>query len=262
MTAIIVTLLLIVIGGFIAFAIYLQMKEQARIERLRKVALLNNQLRQVRRYLDELPAQYQPKDMRLWLYSRIISICDELLKLQPDEPLSRRRRFLYEEMTQFQESKEKRRAKPVVDEVQIMELKRLFESFHTFLQSEKSNKHIPEDSFARFDELVHWYKYKVTADHHAFSARQYFLTHKMDNAISEYTQAINHLKAIEENPEAAAMIKQYQETIAEIEDDLALQQREAELEAEAQEDEQAEEELNDEWQKFMSGDDFQKKKHY
>ena len=67
MTAIIVTLLLLIIGGFIAFAIYLQLKEQARIERLRKAALLNNQLRQVRRYLDEMPAQYQPKDMRLWL---------------------------------------------------------------------------------------------------------------------------------------------------------------------------------------------------
>lgn len=262
MTAIIVTLLLLVIGGFIGFAIYLQLKEQARIERLRKVALLNNQLRQVRRYLDELPAQYQPKDMRIWLYSRLIAICDELLSLQADEPLSRRRRFLQEEMQQFQNSKEKRRAKPVVDEVQILELKRLFDSFNGYLQSAKSNKQIDDETFTRYDALLNWYRFKVNADHHAYQARQLFLTFKMDDAIAEYKLAIEQLKPVEESAEAAAMILQFQDTIKEIEEDLELQRREAELEAASKEDEAAEDELDDEWQKFMQDGDFQKKKHF
>jgi hypothetical protein len=262
MTAIIVTLLLLIIGGFIAFAIYLQLKEQARIERLRKAALLNNQLRQVRRYLDEMPAQYQPKDMRLWLYSRMIGLCDELLAIQADEPLSRRRRFLQEEMSQFQASKEKRRAKPVVDEIQIMELKRLFESFHGYLLSTKSNKQIDDESFARFDEMLHWFRYKVNADHHSYLARQFFLTQKMDDAISEYQEAINQLKPIEEKPEAAELINKFVETIQEIQDDMALQQREAELAAEEQGDNEAEEELDNEWQRFMEDGEFQRKKHF
>lgn len=262
MTAIIVTLLLVAIGGFIAFAIYLQLKERARVERLRKVALLNNQLRQVRRYLDELPAQYQPKDLRLWLYARLIQICDELLAVQPDEPLSRRRRFLHEEMQQFQNSKEKRRAKPVVDEIQIMELKRLFESFQGYLMTCKSNKQVDEESFQRYDELVHWYRYKVNADHHAYLARQFFLTHKMDEAISEYNEAIDQLKPVEEKPEAQELITKFQDIISEIEEDLALQQREAELEAESAEDAEAEGELDNEWQKFMENGEFQKKKHF
>lgn len=262
MTAIIVTLLLMVIGGFIAFAIYLQLKEQARVERLRKVALLNNQLRQVRRYLDELPAQYQPKDMRLWLYARMIAICDELLAVQPDEPLSRRRRFLQEEMQQFQNSKEKRRAKPVVDEIQIMELKRLFESFHGYLLTAKSSKQIDEDTFARYDELIHWFQYKINADHHSYLARQFFLTHKMEEAISEYHEAIAQLKSVEEKPEAAELIEKYLETIQEIQEDMELQQREAEMEAEAMEDSEAEDELDDEWQKFIQDGEFQRKKHF
>ncbi|MBJ7551334.1 hypothetical protein [Marinomonas ostreistagni] len=262
MTAIIVTLLLLIIGGFIAFAIFLQLREQARIERLRKAALLNNQLRQVRRYLDEMPAQYQPKDMRIWLYSRMIGLCDELLAIQADEQLSRRRRFLQDEMTQFQSSKEKRRAKPVVDEIQIMELKRLFESFHGYLQSTKSNKQISEEAFARFDEMLHWFRYKVNADHHAYLARQFFLTHKMDDAINEYKEAINQLKPIEEKTEAAELINKFTETIQEIEDDMALQQREAELEAESKGDNEAEEALDDEWQKFIDDGEFQRKKHF
>lgn len=262
MTAIIITLLLMVIGGFIAFAIFLQLKEQARIERLRKAALLNNQLRQVRRYLDEMPAQYQPKELRLWLYQRLIGICDELLAVQPDEPLTRRRRFLQDEMVQLQSSKEKRRAKPVVDEIQIMELKRLFESFHAYLLSAKSNKQIDEASFAHFDELINWYRYKVNADHHYYLARQFFLTHKLDDAISEYNEAINQLRPIEEKTEAAELINKYQDAIQEINDDLELQQREAELAAEQAEDAEAEDELDDEWQKFMEEGEFQKKKHF
>lgn len=262
MTAIIVTLLLLVIGGFIAFAIVLQMKEQARLERLRKVAHLSNQMRQIRRYLDELPAQYQPKDMRLWLFARLIATCDELLGLQKDEHLSRRRNFLYEEMQQFQSSKEKRRAKPVIDEVQIIELKRLFESFIGYLTSAKSQKQIDEEMFMRFDGLLHWYKFKVNADHHSYLARQFFLTHKMEDAIGEYREAINVLKPIFENPEAAAMIEKYEETIKEIEDDIELQQREAEFEEANKEDEDAEGELDDEWQKFMEDGEFKRKKHF
>ncbi|RDL43067.1 hypothetical protein DN730_16330 [Marinomonas piezotolerans] len=262
MTTVFVTLLLLVIGGFIAFAIYLQLKEQARIERLRKVALLNNQLRQERRFLDELPAQYQPKDMRLWLFSRILATCDELLAIQPDEPLARRRRFLQEEMVQFQSSKEKRRAKPVIDDVQILELKRLFDSFANYIHNAKTTKKIDQESAERYESLLMLYKYKVNADYHAYLARQSFLTHKMEEAVSEYQEAINQMRPIQEQPEAAEVIKKYEETIQEIEDDLELQRREAEMAAESQEDDEAEGELDDEWQKFMTDGEFQRKKHF
>lgn len=262
MTVIVVTLMLLVIGGFIAFAIVLQMKEQARIERLRKIAFLNNQMRQIRRYLDELPAQYQPKDMRLWLYSRLIATCDELLGIQPDEPLERRRKFLNEEMQQFQASKEKRRAKPVIDELQIVELRRLFDSFSIYLTTAKSHKQINEELFMRFDALIHWYKYKINSDHHAYLARQFFLTQKLTDAVHEYQEAIKQLLPIQENPEAASAIKGYEEVIKEIEDDMELQKREAELEEASKEDEAAEGELDDEWQKFISEGEFQPKKHF
>ncbi len=262
MTAVFVTLLLLVIGGFIAFAIYLQLKEQARIERLRKVALLNNQLRQERRFLDELPAQYQPKDMRLWLFSRLIATSDELLKIQPDDALSRRRRFLQEEMVQFQGSKEKRRAKPVIDDVQILELKRMFDSFASYIINCRSDKKIDPDSADRFESLLHLYKYKVNSDYHSYLARQFFLTHKMDEAIAEYREAIAQLQPIHEQTEAAEAITKYEEIIQEIEDDLALQKREAEAELANQEDSEAEEELEDEWQKFMDEGEFQRKKHF
>jgi hypothetical protein len=140
MTAIAITLMLIAIGGFIAFAIYLQLKEQARLERLRKSAALGNQTRQLRRYLDDLPPQYQPKDMRIWILRRLVSVYDELIDLQADDTLRRHRGFFVEELKQFEESKTKRKAKPINDELQISELRRLFDSFSAYLDFAKQNK--------------------------------------------------------------------------------------------------------------------------
>ena len=142
MTSVTITVLLLIIGGFIAFAIYLQLKEQARLEKMRKVVTLNNQLRQVTRYLDDIPSQYQPKDMRLWLFSRLISIYDQLLVLQPDPTLSRRRRNIEEEMTAFQANTQKRSAKPMNEELLNREVKSLDQWLKTSLltyQADQTN---------------------------------------------------------------------------------------------------------------------------
>ncbi|BDX03567.1 hypothetical protein MACH16_23150 [Marinomonas pontica] len=174
MTAVTITVLLLVIGGFIAFAIFLQLKEQARLEKLRKVATLNNQLRQVRRYLDEMPPQYQPKDMKLWLFSRMIAIYDQLLVLQPDITLTRRREHLLEEMAEFQESKQKRRAKPMNDELMIIEIRRLFESFKSFLIASQKEKTIDPDVVHRYSKLLNP-EFKSEVRHFHFKQLSTFL---------------------------------------------------------------------------------------
>ncbi|MBJ7536688.1 hypothetical protein [Marinomonas transparens] len=260
MTAITITVLLLVIGGFIAFAIVLQMKEQARLEKLRKIARLNNQLRQIRRYLDDLPPQYQPKDMRLWLFSRMIAVYDEILVVQPDGTLNRRRNNLAEEMTTFQTDKKKRRTKPINDEVLVMELKRLFESFKLFIAQSKKEKTLDGDTAFRYTNMMEFYSHKIHVDFHAYLARHAFLSGNMTTAIEMYKEAIAQIEPIQEFPEAQPLIEQYNETISEIESDMALQ--EAEENIMASEDGEDEEELDDEWDKFIDNSTFQKKERF
>lgn len=262
MSVVAITVLLLVIGGFVAFAIIVQLKEQARLEKLRKIASYNNQLRQVRRYLDDLPPQYQPKDMRLWLYSRMVSIYNELLVLQPDDTLIRRRNHVSEEMSEFQASKEKRRARPINDELYIIELKRLFESFSIFLEHSKKEKTLDSDTAFRYKNLLSFYQHKVNSDYHAYLARQSFLTGKLDAAIESYKEALHQLEAIEGSPEAKAAILQYNEIIQEIESDIALQETENQLTEEDIEEQSREDELDDEWNKFIEENTFQKKKNF
>jgi tetratricopeptide (TPR) repeat protein len=260
MTAVTITVLLFVIGGFIAFAIFLQLKEQARLEKLRKVAMLNNQLRQVRRYLDEMPPQYQPKDMRLWLFSRMIAIYDQLLELQPDATLTRRRGHLAEEMSEFQASKQKRRAKPINDELLILEVKRLFESFKSFLVLSQKEKFINSDVVHRYGKLLNFYHYKVNADYHSYLARKAFLSGQMETAVDMYKEALSQLAPIKESIEAQPIILKIKDLLQEIEEDLALQKAEEEM-SKGMESE-GEEELDDEWNKFIEDSTFQTKKRF
>lgn len=260
MTAVTITVLLLVIGGFIAFAIFLQLKEQARLEKLRKVATLNNQLRQVRRYLDEMPPQYQPKDMKLWLFSRMIAIYDQLLVLQPDITLTRRREHLLEEMAEFQESKQKRRAKPMNDELMILEIRRLFESFKSFLIASQKEKTIDPDVVHRYSKLLNFYHYKINADYHSYLARKAFLSGQMETAVEMYKEALSQLTPVKESIEAQSTILKLKDLLQEIEDDLALQKAEEEISRSM--DSQEEGELDDEWSKFIEGSTFQTKKRF
>lgn len=260
MTAVTITVLLLVIGGFIAFAIFLQLKEQARLEKLRKVATLNNQLRQVRRYLDEMPPQYQPKDMKLWLFSRMIAIYDQLLVLQPDITLTRRREHLLEEMAEFQESKQKRRAKPMNDELMIIEIRRLFESFKSFLIASQKEKTIDPDVVHRYSKLLNFYHYKINADYHSYLARKAFLSGQMETAVEMYKEALSQLTPVKESIEAQSTILKLKDLLQEIEDDLALQKAEEEISRSM--DSQEEGELDDEWSKFIEDSTFQAKKRF
>lgn len=259
MSSFIVIGLLVVGIGFIGFVVTLQMKEQARLERLRKVAMLNNQTRQVRHYLDDLPAQYQPKDMRLWLYSRLVGIHDDLMKLAPDEKLAKRRSHVVDEMEKFQSSKQKRKAKAINDELLIINIRRLLDSFFTFIQQSKEAKKLDSDSCHKYSQLIGFYRYKLNADHKAYQARQFFLTGKMQEAVDMYRTAAGELTEIEETPEAKEAINKYNSAADEIESDLKLQQQEAEM----NEDEGEEQEgLDDEWSKFMEAGEFTKKKTF
>lgn len=251
---------LIVVGiGFVGFIVTLQMKEQARLERLRKVALLNNQTRQVRHYLDDLPAQYQPKDMRLWLYSRLVGIHEDLMKLSPDEKLAKRRSHVVDEMEKFQASKQKRKAKPINDELLIINLRRLLDSFLSFIQQSKEAKKLDADSCHKFSQLVGFYRYKLNADHKAYQARQFFLTGKMQESVDMYRVAAGELAEIEDTAEAKEAINKYNAAADEIESDLKLQQQEAEASAEEGEEEEG---LDDEWSKFIEEGEFTKKKTF
>ncbi|MFT4574034.1 hypothetical protein [Marinomonas primoryensis] len=260
MTAVTITVLLLVIGGFIAFAIFLQLKEQARLDKLRKVAMLNNQLRQVRRYLDEMPPQYQPKDMRLWLFSRMIAMYDQLLALQPDTTLTRRRGHLVEEMSGFQARTHKRRAKPMNDELLVLEVKRLFESFKSFLVLSQKGNFINSDVVHRYGQLLNFYHYKVNADYHSYLARKAFLSGQMETAVDMYNEALSQLGPIKESLEAQPVILKIKDLLQEIEDDLALQKAEEEI-SKSMESE-GEEELDDEWSKFIQDSTFQTKKRF
>ncbi|MCB5160825.1 hypothetical protein [Marinomonas algarum] len=260
MTAMTITVLILLVVGFVALVVVMQLKEQARLDKLRKIAELNNKIRQVRRYLDETPPQYQPKDMRLWLISRKIKLYEQLLALQPDKTMSRRHDNLVEELQRFQDSKQKRRAKPINDELMILEIRRLFESFKSFLIASKKERTISGDVVHRYNRLLHFYHFKVSSDYHAYLARQAFLSGQLDTSIDLYKESLNQLNPVKETIEAQDTISRLKDLLHEIIEDTALQK--AEQEMSKHEDVKREAELDAEWNNYIEGSDFQTKKRF
>ncbi|MDB4838096.1 hypothetical protein OAH87_06495 [Marinomonas sp.] len=262
MTTIIVTLLLLVIGGFIAFAIWLQLKEKSRLDGLRKIAALNNQLRQVRRYLDDMPPQYQPKGMRLWLFKRTVAIFDQLILLKSDVSLTRRRNLLMEEMKNFQSNTQKRRSKPMNDEVLITEVKRLFDSFEGFLAESQQEKTINEKQSSQYLKLVGFFKYKVQSDFHAYGARKASLSGQHEQALEMYNEAIAQLSHVKELPPAQPTLVKYNDAISELNAAIALKKQEEEAAEKEKQNLPTSEIYDDEWGKFVESSEFKKKEKF
>ena len=185
---------------------------------------------------------------------------DALLALQPDDTLLRRRNHLSQEMQEFQDSKAKRKARAISDELQILEIRRLFESFSMFLRQAKEQNLIDSDSVFKYKNLFDFYRYKVSADHKAYLARQAFLTNRFEDAVGFYREAALELENAKEVPEAQEAQKHFVALANEIDSDLQLQK--AEAERFAQEDPEEEESLDKEWDQFMNKDGFTKKKYF
>lgn len=258
MSVIIITGLLLLGGGLIGFIIYLQLKEQARIDKLRKIAALNSQTRQVRHYLDDLPPQYQPKDMRLWLFARLMGIFDELQNLAPDEKTRNRRLRVAEELETFKSSKEKRKAKAISDEMMVINLRRLLDSLYGFLENSVRAKKLDKETFERYSKIITFNRYKLSSDNKAFLARRSFLSGKLEDAIELYKKALLDLEPIAGMEGTKEIEEKLQQMVIEIESDLKLQQEEA-----ARLAEEEGEGLTEEWDKFMDDDDgFTKKRTF
>lgn len=256
MSVIIITGLLLLGGAFVGFVIYLQLKEQARIDKLRKAATLNNQTRQVRHYIDDLPAQYQPKELRVWLFTRLIGIFDELLVLAPDEKTERRRQRVAEEFEVFKKSTQKRKAKAVNDDIMVINLRRLLDSLQTFLKSSRGAKKLDPDAFERYSQQIAFYRYKLASDNKSFLARKAFLSGKLEDSIALYKKAILELSPISTMDEAVEIENRTNKIIEEIEADLKLQEEAKQLE------EEEEEGLSGEWDNFVEDDGFVKKRTF
>ena len=81
----------------------------------------------------------------------------------------------------------------------------------------------------------------------------------METAVDMYKEALSQLAPIKESLEAQPIILKIKDLLQEIEEDLALQKAEEEM---SKGMESEEEELDDEWNKFIEDSTFQTKKRF
>ncbi|WP_217642294.1 hypothetical protein, partial [Curtobacterium sp. MCBA15_008] len=67
-----------------------QMRERARIERIRKTTALEDSYKRAGRLLSEIPGQYFTADLKLLLIKRMEESCKDLQALKSDQPVEER----------------------------------------------------------------------------------------------------------------------------------------------------------------------------
>ncbi|MGR0277775.1 hypothetical protein ACUM5Y_01875 [Marinomonas dokdonensis] len=256
MTEIAIFILLLLIGSVIVLAIVLQFKEQARQEKLRKLTRLDNQLRLLRSFIDDIPSQYQPKDMRIWLFSRVVAVCDEIQTLKTDTAIAKKRSRFAEELKRFQGNQDNRKPKPINDELLISGLKRLFESLRSYILLAHKEKQLSLDVVQRYESLLMLYKYQVSADFYAFQAKQAYLNGKKENAIQIYKEAISQLAPIKDTPQVVPIIDDFNAVIADINAEITAPPVDDNL------PNKNTEALDEEWEQFIDESTFTEKKRF
>ncbi len=103
-------LILLILGLLVVLVVGLQVYkkiEQARIEKLRRIAQLTHAYRLTQRYLSSIPGQYLSVQVRIFLIQRAVSFLEKLRKEEPRNSLYRSKLALNEEQLKDLQDKPK-----------------------------------------------------------------------------------------------------------------------------------------------------------
>lgn len=86
-TTTIVLLLAAIVTVSLVIIVFSQMREKARIERVRKMTAQEDAYNKAYRLLTDIPGQYLTPDLKLLLLKRMEDACQELTALKSDQPV-------------------------------------------------------------------------------------------------------------------------------------------------------------------------------
>lgn len=253
------TTIVLALAGIVAISILAivtsQLREKAKIQRLRKIATLEDAYRRAQSLLTEIPGQYLTTDLKLLLLQRMEAACKGLIPLKSEKPVA-------EWLADAQQLKQKvskgedKRAPTRIDSPeksnQVKErLKNLFALIETMHKSGLVDKASAKKNLKYVLFLVH----KTHADLHIFQAREYIKQNAIRKAIHEYHLASTEMGKSKDNPLAAKAVKSLRIRIKELE---ALAN-----EAQTSNAGNAEQNrLDKEWDTFLEDDTWKKKADY
>ena len=241
----IVLLLAAVVTVSIIIIVASQMRERARIERIRKTTALEDSYNRASRLLSEIPGQYFTADLKLLLIKRMEESCKDLQALKSDQPVEERLSAVQQLKKSVMDGEDKRTPIKIDSPEKSTYVQELLQNLFKMIDSATAKKNL---KFVLF--LVH----KTHADLHVFQARDYVKQNQIRKAIHAYHLASTEMGKSRDNPMAMKAVKSFRTRIKELE---AIKGDEEHGAAAA-----GQSSLDKEWDTFLHDDEWRKKADY
>ncbi len=250
----IMLLLAAIVTLSIVIIVVSQMRERARIERVRKMTAIEDTYRRAYRLLDELPGQYLTADLKLLLIRRMEDACRELIALKSDLPVNEWLDSVRQLRDKIQNNDDQRPPVKIDSPDKSNYVQELLQSLFKMIEAMHKAKQIDGPTAKKNLKFVLFLVHKTHADLHVFQARDFVKQNQIRKAIHAYHLASTEMGKSRDNPLAVKAVKSFRIRIKELE---ALEGNMPEEKAEG-----SQSKLDREWDTFLHDEEWRKKADY
>lgn len=238
----------------IAIIVITQMREKARIERVRKITALEDSYKRCNLLLSELPGQYLTPDLKLLMLKRMEDVCNDLVALKSSLPVQQWREAAVERKTQIRENRDDVRPVRIDSAEKANYVKELLQNLFKMIEAMHKSGRIDGATAKKNLKYVLFLVHKTHADLHVFQARDHIRQNQIRKAIHAYHLASTEMGKSRDNPLAMKAVKSFRTRIKELEAINA--------EGETTSSEVSESKLDKQWDNFLHDEEWKKKADY
>ncbi|MDO6440584.1 hypothetical protein [Marinobacter sp. 2_MG-2023] len=231
-----------------------QMREKARIERIRKTTALEDSYKRCNRLLSELPGQYLTSDLKLLLLKRMEDVCNELAALKSGLPTEQWREAITQRKILIKENRDEVPPVRIDSPEKSAYVKELLRNLFKMIEAMHKGGRIDGATAKKNLKHVLFLVHKTHADLHVFQARDQIRQNQIRKAIHSYHLASTEMGKSRDNPLAMRAVKSFRTRIKELEAASAGGDASASVEPQSNMDKQ--------WDSFLHEQDWKKKADY
>jgi hypothetical protein len=182
-TTTIVLLLAAIVTVSLVIIVISQMREKARIERVRKMTAREDEYNRAYRLFSEIPAQYLSPDLKLLLLKRMEEACHDLAALKSDQPVSDWLETIKQTRKQVLENNDNRASVRIDSPEKATYVKELLQSLFKMIEAMHKAGRLDTASAKKNLKHVLFLVHKTHADLHVFQARDHIRQNQIRKAI-------------------------------------------------------------------------------
>jgi hypothetical protein len=162
-------LLLILIAGYLFLSHSI---EKRRAQRLRLITALRARRNSFRDLATAFPAGFLSNDLTSLLYRALVDCCEQLGRLEPNDPVHSEQLSLYSNLLASQKDTSQQQRVRLDNPQQIKEAHNLLQELYKFVLQQSALKQINQLQTETYKDQINRLVLKISVDKHVFNARQ------------------------------------------------------------------------------------------